>query len=383
MKYGSMRRFIVAATVLAIGLSGAVLNGRQAPPEPRQQLAEDVFKNIQVLKGMPVDEFMGTMGFLASATGLNCTDCHVDESGGSWARYADDNALKMATRRMLVMVNTINRTNFGGRQVVTCDTCHRGSRKPNVMPSIDRLYGEPPPDEPGDPFTPAAVVRVSVDQVLDKYIAALGGAQRLAGLTSFTARGTYLGFDDALPSQVDIFARASGERATIVHTLSGDSTTVLDGKAAWIAAPPADKPVPLMTITGQELAGVKLDAAMFFPGRIKQLLTNWRVGVPIILGDRDAIQVQGDIPGGGVATLCFDEQTGLLLRMVRYTDSPVGRLVTRTDYHEFREVVGVKIPFRWTQRWLSGRSQFELTELQPNTPIPAQRFSRPVILDRP
>src|SRR5215207_7770177 len=196
MRYGSMRWFIVGATALAIGLSGAVLKAGQQPRAPRQQLAEEVFKNIQVLKGMPVDEFMGTMGFLASATGLNCTDCHVDESGGSWARYADDNALKMATRRMLVMVNTINRTNFGGRQVVTCNTCHRGSRKPNVMPSIDRLYGEPPPDEPGDPFTPVAA-KLSVDQVLDKYIAALGGAQRLAALTSFTAKGTHLGFDDA------------------------------------------------------------------------------------------------------------------------------------------------------------------------------------------
>jgi len=376
MRYGSIRRFMVAVAALTVCLSGAVLTGSQAPPAQRQPLAEEVFKNVQVLRGMPVDEFMGTMGFLASATGLNCTDCHVDESGGSWARYADDNALKQQTRRMLVMVNAINKTNFGGRQVVTCNTCHRGSRRPNVMPSIDRLYGEPPPDEPGDPFGPAAG-RPSVDQVLDKYIAALGGAQRLAAFTSFTAKGTYLGFDDSAPSPVDISARVSGERTTIAHTPSGDNTTTLDGQAAWIAAPPADKPVPLMAITGQELAGVKLDAAMFFPGRIKQLLANWRVGVPIILGDRDAIQIQGDIPGGGVATLCFDEETGLLVRMVRYTDSPVGRLVTRTDYHEYREVGGVKIPFRWTQRWLSGRSQFELSELQPNVQIPLERFARP------
>ena len=82
-------------------------------------MAEEVFKNIQVLKGIPVDEFMGTMGFFSSSLGLNCTDCHVAESGGSWARYADDNALKQRARVMTVMMNTINRTNFGGRQVVT------------------------------------------------------------------------------------------------------------------------------------------------------------------------------------------------------------------------------------------------------------------------
>ena len=93
----------------------------------------------------------------------------------------------------------------------------------------------------------------------------------------------------------------------------------------------------------------------------------------------EVIQVQGDIPGGGVATLCFDAETGLLVRLVRYTDSPVGRLVTRTDYHEYREVAGVKLPSRWTVRWLSGRSAFELTDVQPNAQIPPARFLRPAL----
>ena len=359
------------AFVLMMGVALAAQQGSQNRPP----MAEEVFKNVKVLTGLPVDEFMGTMGFFASATGLNCTDCHVDESGGSWARYADDNELKQTTRRMVLMVSGINRANFGGRQVVTCNTCHRGSRKPNVMPSIDRLYGEPPPDEPGDPFEQAAG-QPPPDEVLDKFLAAVGGPQRLAALASFTAKGTYLGFDDASTSPVEIFARASGERTTIVHTLLGDSTTTFDGRTGWIAAPPTDKPVPLMIITGQELAGARLDGETFFPARIKQALTRWRVGVPMILGDRDVIPVQGDVPGGGVATLSFDAETGLLVRLVRYTESPVGRLVTRIDYDEYREVAGVKIPSRWTVRWLSGRSVFALTDVQPNVQIPQARFSR-------
>ena len=114
-------------------------------------MAEEVFKNIQVLKGIPVDEFMGTMGFFSAALGMNCTDCHVDESGGNWAKYSDDNDLKRTARRMVQMVAGINKGNFAGRQVVTCNTCHRGSRRPNVMPSLALLYRAPPPDEPGDP----------------------------------------------------------------------------------------------------------------------------------------------------------------------------------------------------------------------------------------
>jgi photosynthetic reaction center cytochrome c subunit len=371
----STRAFFAAALGLMLGLAGAGLNARQAQPA-RPPMAEEVFKNIQVLKGIPVDEFMGTMGFFSSSLGLNCTDCHVSESGGSWARYADDNALKQRARVMTVMMNTINRTNFGGRQVVTCNTCHRGVSKPNVMPSLNALYGEPPPDEPGDPFE-QATGQPSADQVLDRFITAIGGAQRVAALTSLSAKGTYIGFDDAEKVPMELFARATGQRTTIVHGASGETVNVFDGRNGWIAAPPSDKPVPLLAITGQELEGVRLETQLLFPARIKESLARWRVGVPAILDDREVRLVQGDTPGGGVATLCFDMETGLLVRLVRYTNSPVGRLVTRVDYDDYRDVAGVKLPFRWTVRWLSGRSTYELTEVQPNVLVADARFAQP------
>ena len=197
---------------------------------------------------------------------------------------------------MVLMVNGINRANFGGRQVVTCVTCHRGNPQPTVMPSIDLLYSEPPPDEPGDPFVQFPG-QPAPDEVLDRYLEALGGVDNAAGLTSFAAKGTYVGFDDAEPAPLEIFARAPDQRSTIVHGLLGDTTTTVDGRAGWIAAPPTDKPVPLLMLTGQELEGVKLEAELFFPARIKQALGNWRVGLPVLLGDREAVPVQGDDGG--------------------------------------------------------------------------------------
>jgi hypothetical protein len=55
------------------------------------------------------------MGIFSAATGLNCTDCHLDESGGDWVKYADENARKQMARRMMVMVNTTRRTSADGR----------------------------------------------------------------------------------------------------------------------------------------------------------------------------------------------------------------------------------------------------------------------------
>jgi len=371
-----MRTFGVATIVWLLGTAWAAGQAGQKPQSG--MLAEDVFTNVQVLKGIPVDQFMGTMGFFSASLGMNCTDCHVDESGGNWAKYADDNALKRTARRMMLMVSTINKTSFGGRQVVTCNTCHRGTRRPNVMPSLALLYSAPPPDEPGDPFEQAPG-QPTADQVLDKYLNALGGAQRLAALSSVAATGKYQGFDDADKSDVEIFARSSGQRSTIIHTLTGDSTTTYDGRAGWIAAPDTEKPVSLLAITGQDLDGVKLEAELFFPARIKQALGKWRVGARMIIGDREVQPVQGTTAGGATATLCFDVESGLLVRLVRFSESPVGRLVSQIDYADYRDVSGVKMPFRWTVSWLDGRSTFELSGVQPNVPIDAAKFARPAV----
>ena len=132
----AVKRAVGAAfgtTVVAWVVAVAVISG-QAPAaqQDRPPMAEEVFKNIQVLKGIPVDQFMATMGFFSSSLGLNCTDCHSYDSGGDWAKYADDTPLKRTARRMVTMMQQINETNFGGRQMVTCNTCHRGHTVPDT-----------------------------------------------------------------------------------------------------------------------------------------------------------------------------------------------------------------------------------------------------------
>src|SRR5437879_11233225 len=118
---------VIIAAVCLLDVT-AVRGQAEKPP-----MAEQVFKNVQVLKGIPVREFMGTMGFFSAATGMNCTQCHVDESGGNWARYADDTELKRTTRRMLEKDNNINQSRYRGRRVVPCYSCHRGSQRPLVI----------------------------------------------------------------------------------------------------------------------------------------------------------------------------------------------------------------------------------------------------------
>jgi hypothetical protein len=363
---------MAVAVVVWLGSAAIVAQGTTDRP----QMAEEVFKNVQLLKGIPVDQFMGTMGLFSASTGLNCTDCHLDESGGNWAKYADDNARKQMTRRMMQMVDGINQTNFGGRQVVTCFTCHRGASRPSVMPSIDLLYSSPPPFEPGDPVLQARG-QPSADALLDNYITALGGSERLNALKSFVARGRYLGYDDAEKSPMELYAAAPAKRTVVSQSASGDLAWVFDGQSGWVAAPLTDRPLPVISVTGQELDGLAIEVQVHFPLGLKQALTNWRVGVPTEIDNREVNVVQGTTPRGGTVTFCFDAETGLLTRLVRFSASPVGRLVTRVDYADYREVAGVKMPFKWTLSWLNGKSIFEIESVQANAAIDNARFARP------
>src|SRR6266545_1000478 len=181
MSHGSRRSIRVAVVITAFWVTGGVWAAGQAgqpAPSQRAPLAEEVFKNVRVLKGIPVDEFMGTMGVFSAALGISCADCHAD-SDTSWENYALDSIPKKVTaRRMVQMMASINQASFGGRQVVTCYTCHRGSDRPKVTPPLARLYGDPPPEEPDDLIKQASDVPSS-DQILNKYLQAVGGAQRL------------------------------------------------------------------------------------------------------------------------------------------------------------------------------------------------------------
>lgn len=386
MRFGS--RIVVSGVTILTPLLGIVLataqsagqGNNQAPVEQKPLMAEQVFKNVQVLRGIPVKQFMGTMGFFAASLSLTCTDCHGEESASDWAGYATETPLKQRARQMVVMESAINKANFAGASRVTCYTCHRGNQQPQVIPSFAVQYGTPPPDDPDlVEIGVAGSKSPSADQILDKYIQALGGAQQLAKVNSYTAKGTYVGFDtDFFKVPVEIFAKGPNQRTTVVHLPDGDSTTAYDGNNAWFSAPAVHTPVPVLPLTGGDLEGASVDAALSFPGQLKLALRNWRVGFPdTMIDDKPVYVVQGSTAGGSRVKFYFDKDSGLLVREVRYSSTPVGINPIRIEYSDYRPVAGIKMPFKYTITWTDGQSTTELTDVQPNTPVAASKFTKP------
>ena len=359
-----------------------VLSAQAGNPAPAQaaatakpQMAEQVYKDIQVLKGIPVDEFIGTMGVFSTSLTLCCGNCH-EGAGTANPRWEADTPRKRTARRMVEMVNRINRDNFGGRQVVTCWTCHRGSLSPAVTAPLDFAYGESVPVPP-DVLPRATSGAPTLEQVFDKYIQAVGGAAAVNRLTSYTATGTSVlyGEPPSAASPAEIYARSPNQLAMIVHQKEGDVMRTFDGTAAWFQLPLTTTPLYQLGGTLQE--GARFEAAMAFPWRTRDFFTNWRVSYPTSVNGTLTNVIQGTTPGGMIGTLYFDAQTGLLTRMIRYANTAVGRMPSQIDYSDYRPVAGVMMPFAFSYTWVSEREEWTLKEYQANATIDASRFAKP------
>jgi ubiquinol-cytochrome c reductase cytochrome b subunit len=339
-------------------------------------MVEDVFKNVQALKGITVDEFMGTMGIMAASLGLCCNDCHPGAGTDKVVWESDESPRKLTARQMVLMVQAINRDNFSGRQEVTCWTCHRLRLTPVQTPILDRFYGEAQAD-PDDVVSKAEGVPQPT-QILDKYVQALGGAEKVSAITTIAGTGKVMAFGNfGGGGNFEYFAEAPDKRAMLSHLPDGESSRTFDGRAGWFAIPLAV--VPKYPLAGGELDGARLDAQLSFPAQIARTLTGLRTGPIAELNGKEYYLVQGNGARGAFVSLFFDRETGLLARTIRYTPSQIGKVPTQVDYENYRDVGGIKFPFKWTFTWLDGRDSFDFMDVKFNTPIDPSKFGEPVL----
>jgi len=174
-------------------------------------------------------------------------------------------------------------------------------------------------------------------------------------------------------SAVEVYAKAPDMRLTVTHSPRGESLTAFDGHEGWMSGGMG----PPRAMTVQETEAFKLDADFHFPLDLEKIFTQFRVRPAEKIDDHQAILVVGLREGQPPVRLYFDEGTGLLVREVRYAQTPLGRMPTQIDYGDYREVDGEKIPFRWTLARPGGRFTIQIDSVQPNVPIDDSKFARP------
>jgi photosynthetic reaction center cytochrome c subunit len=327
--------------------------------------AEEQFKNIQVLKGIPAEQLVPTMQFVAASLGVQCDFCHVKD-----AFEKDDKKPKQTARKMMDMMFAINKDNFEGHRAVTCNSCHSGNAKPQAIPAVmteepKEAMGAPKPAEAKENAGPAG------DQLLDKYVQAAGGAAAIDKVTTRVMKGTIDFGGKSLP--IDIYSKDPDERISFTHMPEGDSITAFNGHEGWLGTPGR----PLREMHGGELDAASMDADLHLATHLNPMFSEMRLQGTEKIGDHEAYVVEGKREGKTPIRLYFDEQSGLLVRLVRFGETALGWLPTQIDYADYRDTNGVKIPYRWTLARPSGRFTIQVSEVKQNVPVDDAKFVKP------
>jgi photosynthetic reaction center cytochrome c subunit len=334
--------------------------------------AEQVYKNIEVLKGVPAGQVIPAMQFITASLGVQCTFCHVEDHFEK-----DDKRPKQVARNMMQMMFALNQNDFEGRREVTCYSCHRGAPNPLVTPLVGaELQVNPAAAAPanGDataaPKLPANLPTVT--RLLGNYVRALGGSAAIEKITTRVAKGSAT--SRGQQQTVEIFTQAPNQQSILRHMSSAaSSVTTFDGHAGWSIVsghPPRE-------MHDADIAAARMDADLQFPLHIQQLFPELRLEYPEKIADREAYLLLAIREGQPPVKLYFDEQSSLLIRMVRYAETPLGRNPTQIDYADYREVDGVQTPFRVTTSQPGNTSTIQFDEVQQNLPIDPAKFAKP------
>lgn len=346
--------------------ASSVAWSQSAPPRTVHSAdspAEQTYKNIRVLKGIPSDQLIPTMQFISASLGVECGFCHVENHFDQ-----DDRKPKQVAREMMQMMMAINQKNFEGHQVVTCNTCHRGVRSPASIPAI--AEGAPVIHRPNTEEQEVANLP-SVDQIMAKYQQALGGANAIQSLKSLSEKGTAEFAGRQIP--VNVAGESPNKRIITIHLPAGDSVTAINGDAGWASAPHR----PVHEMSSSEVSVAHLDTDLQLPLHMKQAFEELKMERAERLNDRDCYVLLGKVGGLPRARLYFDQQSGLLVRMLQYAETALGLNPTRIDYSDFRPVQGVQIPYRWTVARPAGQFTIQISEVTPNAQIDLSLFAKP------
>ena len=376
------RRARLALGLVTVALLMGWASGRAGAQADKP--AEQMSKNIQVFKGLPASQLMTVMQFMRASLGVRCDYCHIAENGKYWM---DDKPAKQTARRMIQMVREINRANFDGQPVVTCNSCHRGQTTPVAVPDISQgAFANTTRADPG-PAPPSPLP--TVEALLGKYRQALAGKATVESIQTRVSKITWMRpklvnagtpsvamIARAEPWAMELYQKAPDKYLAVITSPGGMIYQGFNGTAGWIKTPEGQR-----QMNAQELARIRRLADLFSGLRLREQFARVAVTGKQSIGGRDTYVVEAVAAYGHAEKFFFDARTGLLRRRLVLSPASFGPDPEQTDYEDYREAGGVRLPFNVVFSYLDDNhngTARRYTEVKHNLPLDDAQFDPPV-----
>jgi len=338
-------------------------------PSEGEKPAEEVYKNIKVFKGLPASRLIPTMHFIEASLGADCGDCHVHDKVKGWEFDSDAKSGKKKARKMIEMMNDINEHHFMGHQEVTCFTCHHGELNPQTVPALLTLPLKR--EERNDEDIKVANRLNTADEIIAKYLKAIGGKEAYQKITSLKFEGNTLN-EEGKEMPVTIYQKAPNKLLAVTQNHWGEFSRGYNGEIGWFKAGPRENKVE-----GDDLNLLK-DASEFYRSiNIDKDYTNLKLNDVVVIDGDTAYEVKGTLSDYLIDKLFFDVNTGLLIRKIEYDKTPLGNLQVQTDYKDYKNVDGVLIPFTVHTAGYETNQTTNFTNITANAEIADNLFDMP------
>jgi hypothetical protein len=253
-----------------------------------------------------------------------------------------------------------------------------------MLAALTTAAQEKPKDAPGKSEMPKAeapkadakgAAMPTSDDIVDKYVKAVGGKDALEKITSRSMKGSFdLEAFGVAGAAVEMFAKAPNKSATKIDIAGfGVVNRVYDGATGWASDPMAG----LRELSGLELAQMKRGSDFYQELNFKKHYTKMEVKGKEKVGSSEAYVIEATPSEGGPEKLYFDVNTNLLVRHDAEVESPQGKLLMETYMEDYKVVDGVKIPHTVKQVNPAMTIVIKITEVKNNVDIDDTKFNKP------
>jgi hypothetical protein len=362
---------VVVGVALVIGVNNRAVSAQgTAGSEP---LMEEAFENVTALNGEPAHLMLPTMIYFEAALGVGCPYCHDDNNA---RRDLDTKEAKDIARQMVDMVNMLNENSFTGEEQVTCFTCHQGQAIPSSVPVVINAEVPPKLDYTVPVPAPPAIPSITVAQIFEGYVAAVGGASALQSVSSLTAAGTVTQRRpgrDLVAQRFEISVKAPSMKLTATRAGQNQNLVAYSGSDGWARGGNGN----IRDLRREELDATRLEDAFNLPAQLAQLIMDPQVDHPEVVGTRELYVVSGRTENLPLVKLYFEKDTGMLVRLVYSIDTSFGPYPTQVDFRDFRDVDGRTVPYAWVVSQSRGREYTYAMQNVRAAEVDDARFVRP------